>query len=59
VLGKEVKFGVADSAAKPNEAVQAQQRFDRAVLRFRRDRVSANRYRKCGAIWKPDSLRAS
>src|SRR5262245_47692938 len=27
VLGKEVKFGVADSAAKPNEAVQAQQRF--------------------------------
>jgi branched-chain amino acid transport system substrate-binding protein len=27
VLGKEVKFVVADSAAKPNEAVQAQQRF--------------------------------
>src|SRR5689334_13376586 len=27
VLGKEVKIGVADSAAKPNEAVQAQQRF--------------------------------
>src|SRR3954462_13721198 len=27
VLGKEVKFGVADSGAKPNEAVQAQQRF--------------------------------
>ena len=27
VLGKELKFGVADSAAKPNEAVQAQQRF--------------------------------
>src|SRR5690348_1189879 len=27
VLGKEVKYGVADSAAKPNEAVQAQQRF--------------------------------
>src|SRR3954453_6491853 len=27
VLGKEVKFGVADSAAKPNDAVQAQQRF--------------------------------
>src|SRR5579872_3498701 len=26
VLGKEVKFGVADSGAKPNEAVQAQQR---------------------------------
>src|SRR5579871_3745641 len=35
VLGKEVKFGVADSAAKPNEAVQAQQRFiteDKAIL---------------------------
>ena len=35
VLGKEVKFGVADSAAKPNEAVQAQQRFiteNKAVL---------------------------
>jgi ABC-type branched-subunit amino acid transport system substrate-binding protein len=27
VLGKEVKYVVADSAAKPNEAVQAQQRF--------------------------------
>src|SRR3954453_14776257 len=27
VLGKELKFGVADSAARPNEAVQAQQRF--------------------------------
>ena len=27
VLGKEVKFGVADSAAKPNDAVQAEQRF--------------------------------
>jgi branched-chain amino acid transport system substrate-binding protein len=27
VLGKEVKYGVADSGAKPNEAVQAQQRF--------------------------------
>src|SRR3954462_5797814 len=27
VLGKELKFGGADSAAKPNEAVQAQQRF--------------------------------
>ena len=35
VLGKEVKYGVADSAAKPNDAVQAQQRFiteNRAVL---------------------------
>jgi ABC-type branched-subunit amino acid transport system substrate-binding protein len=35
VLGKEVKFGAADSAAKPNEAVQAQQRFiteNKAVL---------------------------
>jgi branched-chain amino acid transport system substrate-binding protein len=35
VLGKEVKFGVADSAAKPNIAVQAQQRFiseNKAVL---------------------------
>ena len=35
MLGKEVKFGVADSAAKPNEAVQAQQRFiseNKAVL---------------------------
>ena len=27
VLGKELKYGVADSAAKPNEAVQAEQRF--------------------------------
>src|ERR1700748_787201 len=27
VLGKEVKLGIADSAAKPNDAVQAQQRF--------------------------------
>lgn len=27
VLGKQLKLGVADSAAKPNEAVQAQQRF--------------------------------
>ena len=27
VLGKELKLAVADSAAKPNEAVQAQQRF--------------------------------
>ena len=27
VLGKELKYDVADSAAKPNEAVQAQQRF--------------------------------
>src|SRR4051812_42589875 len=35
VLGKEVKFGVADSAAKPNDAVQAAQRFiteNKAVL---------------------------
>jgi len=35
VLGKEVKFGVADSAAKPNDAVQAQQRFiteNKAIL---------------------------
>jgi branched-chain amino acid transport system substrate-binding protein len=35
VLGKEVKYGVADSAAKPNNAVQAQQRFiteDKAEL---------------------------
>jgi branched-chain amino acid transport system substrate-binding protein len=35
VLGKEVKYGVADSIAKPNEAVQAQQRFiseNKAVL---------------------------
>lgn len=35
VLGKEVKYGVADSAAKPNTAVQAQQRFiteNKAVL---------------------------
>ena len=27
MLGKELKYGVADSAAKPNDAVQAQQRF--------------------------------
>ena len=27
VLGKELKYGVADSSAKPNDAVQAQQRF--------------------------------
>jgi branched-chain amino acid transport system substrate-binding protein len=35
VLGKEVKIGVADSGAKPNEAVQAQSRFiteNKAVL---------------------------
>lgn len=35
VLGKEVKIGVADSGAKPNIAVQAQQRFiteNKAVL---------------------------
>jgi branched-chain amino acid transport system substrate-binding protein len=35
VLGKELKYGVADSAAKPNEAVQAQSRFiteNKAVL---------------------------
>ena len=35
VLGKEVKFGVADSEAKPNVAVQAQSRFiteNKAVL---------------------------
>jgi branched-chain amino acid transport system substrate-binding protein len=35
VLGKEVKYGVADSAAKPNTAVQAQQRFiteNKAIL---------------------------
>jgi branched-chain amino acid transport system substrate-binding protein len=35
VLGKEVKIGVADSGAKPNDAVQAQQRFiseNKAVL---------------------------
>jgi branched-chain amino acid transport system substrate-binding protein len=35
VLGKDVKFGVADSGAKPNEAVQAEQRFiteNKAVL---------------------------
>src|ERR1700761_1968472 len=35
VLGKEVKIGVADSAAKPNEAVQAEQRFiteNKAIL---------------------------
>jgi len=27
VLGKQLKYGVADSAAKPNDAVQAEQRF--------------------------------
>jgi branched-chain amino acid transport system substrate-binding protein len=35
VLGKQVKIGVADSAAKPNDAVQAQQRFiteNKAIL---------------------------
>lgn len=35
VLGKEVKYGVADSAAKPNDAIQAQQRFiteNKAIL---------------------------
>jgi ABC-type branched-subunit amino acid transport system substrate-binding protein len=35
VLGKTVKYGVADSAAKPNDAVQAQQRFiteNKAIL---------------------------
>jgi len=35
VLGKELKYGVADSAAKPNDAVQAQQRFiteNRAIM---------------------------
>ena len=35
MLGKEVKYGVADSAANPNTAVQAQSRFisdDKAVL---------------------------
>src|SRR5262245_36142394 len=35
VLGKEVKYGVADSAAKPNEAVQAEQRLitaNKAIL---------------------------
>ena len=35
VLGKELKYGVADSGAKPNEAVQAQQRFiseNKAIL---------------------------
>ena len=35
VLGKQLKIGVADSAAKPNEAVQAQQRFiseEKAVM---------------------------
>jgi ABC-type branched-subunit amino acid transport system substrate-binding protein len=35
VLGKEVKYGVADSAAKPNNAVQAEQRFiteNKAIL---------------------------
>src|SRR5689334_24274394 len=38
VLGKEVKFGVADSTAKPNVAVQAQQRFiseNKAILMTR------------------------
>ncbi|WP_427912019.1 substrate-binding protein [Ramlibacter sp. MMS24-I3-19] len=35
VLGKQLKYGVADSAAKPNDAVQAQQRFiteNKAIL---------------------------
>lgn len=35
VLGKQLKLGVANSGAKPNEAVQAQQRFiseDKAVM---------------------------
>jgi branched-chain amino acid transport system substrate-binding protein len=35
VLGKQVKYGVADSAANPNQAIQAQQRFiseNKAVL---------------------------
>ena len=35
VLGKEVKYGVADSEAKPNTAIQAQQRFiseNKAIL---------------------------
>ena len=35
VLGKEVKYGIADSGAKPNTAVQAQQRFiteNKAIL---------------------------
>jgi len=35
VLGKEVTYGVADSAAKPNDAVQAEQRFiteNKAIL---------------------------
>src|SRR6476660_2776828 len=35
VLGKQLKFGVADSAAKPNDAVQAEQRFiteNKAIL---------------------------
>src|SRR6476661_10297415 len=35
VLGKQVKYGIADSAAKPNDAVQAQQRFiteNKAIL---------------------------
>jgi branched-chain amino acid transport system substrate-binding protein len=35
VLGKQVTYGVADSAAKPNDAVQAEQRFiteNKAVL---------------------------
>jgi len=35
VLGKQLKYGVSDSAAKPNDAVQAEQRFiteDKAIL---------------------------
>ena len=35
VLGKQLKYGVADSAAKPNDAVQAEQRFiteNKAIL---------------------------
>jgi branched-chain amino acid transport system substrate-binding protein len=35
VLGKQLEYGVADSAAKPNEAVQAEQRFiteNKAIL---------------------------
>ncbi|HWI25687.1 MAG TPA: ABC transporter substrate-binding protein [Stellaceae bacterium] len=35
LLGKQVKYGVADSAANPNQAIQAQQRFiseNKAVL---------------------------
>ncbi|HEY3893307.1 MAG TPA: ABC transporter substrate-binding protein, partial [Bradyrhizobium sp.] len=35
LLGKELKLGVADSAAKPNDAVQAEQRFiseNKAIL---------------------------